>query len=190
MTKLEQKEIKIEQLKNILRYRLKDSNNGAVVYFTLDLDKYELIISGETTASYKWVEGTKESFIDLMLRCDMYYLLQKLGYSRPKNFDLDKSIEKTIKNIKENFEEDIELNLEGDDLEDFYSEIRNGIECYTSERFITIVNEIIDSYEGLYGLDLHECIECVEDHPYWLKKSVEYFCEHIKPLLKEVLENE
>lgn len=177
--------ININKLTNILRYRLKDDKNGAIVYFTLDLDNYELIISGETTASYQWVSGTKESFIDLMLRCDYSYLLMKLGYSRPKEFNLEKSIEETIKNIKENLGEDIVLNLESDDLEDFYREIRYGIECYTSESFVTIVNEIIDSYEGLDSLDVHECIECVEEHPYWLKKSVEYFCEHIKPLLKE-----
>lgn len=180
----------IQQFGDILIFNLYEEKTHARIRYYLNLKEYELLISGEISASYKWVANTKESFIDLMLRSDYGYLLMKLGYSRPKNFDLDKSIEKTIKNIKENFEEDIELNLEGDDLEDFYSEIRNGIECYTSERFITIVNEIIDSYEGLYGLDLHECIECVEDHPYWLKKSVEYFCEHIKPLLKEVLGNE
>lgn len=177
--------IYISEEKNILRYRLHDDSNHARVYFTLDLDNYELIISGEVTASYKWVSGTKESFIDLMLRSDYSYLLMKLSYSIPKEFNLDKSIEETIKSIKENLGEEIVLNLEGDDLEDFYREIRGGIECYTSESFITIVNEIIDSYEGLEGLDVHECIECVEEPPYWLKKSVEYFCEHIKPILKE-----
>ena len=182
--------IHINEEKNILRYKLHDDSNHARVYFTLDLDNYELIISGEVTASYKWVSGTKESFIDLMLRSDYSYLLMKLGYSIPKEFNLDKSIEKTIKNIKENLGEEIVLNLEGDDLEDFYREIRCGIECYTSESFITIVNEIIDSYEGLDGLDVHECIECVEEPPYWLKKSVEYFCEHIKPILKEYVKND
>lgn len=178
--------VKIEQLKNILRYRLKDDKNGAIVYFTLDLDKYELIITGEITASYKWTESTRETFIDLMLRSDYNYILMKLGYSRPKEFNLEKSIEETIKNIKDNLGEEIILNLEGDDLEDFYKEIRYGIECYTSESFVTIVNEIIDSYEGLDGLDVHECIKCIEEHPYWLRKSVEYFCEYIKPLLKEL----
>lgn len=177
--------VKIEQLKNILRYKLYNDTNGAIIYFTLDLDKYELIISGETTASYKWVESTKETFIDLMLRSDYNYILMKLGYSRPKEFNLKKSIEETIKNIKDNLGEEIILNLEGDDLEDFYKEIRTGVECYTSEEFINIVNEIINSYEGLDGLDVHECIEYIEEHTYWLRKSVEYFCEYIKPLLKE-----
>ena len=178
--------VEIKQLKNILRYRLYDNKNSAIIYFTLDLDKYELIISGETTASYEWVSGTKESFIDLMLRSDYNYILRKLGYSRPKEFNLEKSIEETIKNIKDNLGEEIVLNLEGDDLEDFYKEIRTSVECYTSEDFINIVNEIIDSYEGLDGLDVHECIKCIEEYPYWLKKSVEYFCEYIKPLLKEL----
>lgn len=172
--------VKIEQLKNILRYRLHDDENDAVVYFTLDLDKYELIISGETSASYKWVETPKtESFIDLMLRCDKGYLAMKLGYSRPKEFNLDETIEKTIENIKDNYEEEIE--------EEFFEEIKD-IDVSTCEGFYNEIQKLIEDYD-LYTYDLHECVYCVEEHPYWLKKSVEYFCEHIKPLLKEVQEN-
>lgn len=167
--------IHINEEKNILRYRLHDDSNHAWVYFTLDLDRYELIISGEVTASYKWVETKKsESFIELMLRCSEGYLTNKLGYSIPKEFNLEKSIEETIENFKDYYEE-----LE----EDFYEEIR-GIDVSTSEGFYRAVEDIVDIYL-VDTADCYECVECVEEHPYWLEKSVEYFCEHIKPILKE-----
>ena len=77
----------------IIKYRLYDDDSKGVLYYTLDLDKYSLSISGETTAEYKWVETPKtESFIKLMLRCDKYYLMNKLFH---KVFDLYKSIEAT-----------------------------------------------------------------------------------------------
>lgn len=172
--------IHINEEKNILRYRLHDDSNHAWVYFTLDLDRYELIISGEVTASYKWVETKKsESFIELMLRCNAGYLTNKLGYSIPKEFNLEKSIEETIENFKDYYEE-VE--------EDFYEDIRN-IDVSTSEGFYKAVEEIEDVY-FIDTSDFYTLVECVEEPPYWLKKSVEYFCEHIKPILKEYVKND
>lgn len=175
--------INIEQLKNILRYRLKDSENGAVVYFTLDLDKYELIITGETTASYKWVDGTKETFIDLMLRCSKEYLMDKLSN---EEFDNEASIEKTIANMKAKYDKET-CRLDNDEFKELLLDIED---IYAGDEW-EFDSEVCRIFDDLCVQPYFEdCISRVCDFPYWIRKSIDYFCKHIKPLLKEVQENE
>ena len=167
----------IQQTKGILVFNLYEEKTHARIRYYLNLDEYELVVSGEISASHKWVSGTKESFIDLLLRSDEGYILMKLGYSRPKVFNLDKSIEETIKSIKDNYYEDMDEDIR----EDFLNDIK-GIDASTPEGFYNEVNKLIDEND-LDSYDLHECIECIEEHPHWLVRSVELFCSDIKPLL-------
>jgi len=164
-----------QQSGNILFFNLYEEKHHARIRYYLNLDEYELVITGETTASYKWVSGTKESFIDLLLRCDKGYILMKLGYSRPKNFNLDKSIDETIKDIKENYE---------DIRDDFFDDIKS-IDVSTSEGFYKEMWRILEEHD-LDSCDFHECIDCIEEHPHWLVRSVDLFFSDIKPLLKEI----
>ena len=166
--------ITVDKLTNVLRYRLYDDAKLAVVYFTLDLDKYELIISGETTASYKWPGPTKETFIELMLRCSPCYLIDKL--CKEEEFNLDESIKKTIESIYKYYDED--------DIEDLIDDIKN-IECDTAEGFQLILKEVFDINNFSYYPE--DYCEIVTNVPYWIQKSIEYFCKYIKPLLKEEL---
>jgi len=86
-------EVKVEQqTKGLLVFHLYEEKTRARIRYYINLEEYELVVTGETTASYKWVSGTKESFIDLLLRSDEGYILMKLGYSKDKIFNLDKSI--------------------------------------------------------------------------------------------------
>lgn len=179
--------IHINEEKNILRYRLHDDSNHAWVYFTLDLDRYELIISGEVTASYKWPESESQNdrtFIECLLGFSPFYLNMKLGYSVAKEFSLEKSIQKTIDSIKdyygEEFEKEYKKNTE---LRNYIDDIK-GLDVGSSESFVRAIEELY-TYQYVIEEELHGYIEYVEEPPYWLKKSVEYFCEHIKPILKE-----
>ena len=177
-------EVKVEQqTKGLLVFHLYEEKTRARIRYYINLEEYELVVTGETTASYKWVSGTKESFIDLLLRSDEGYILMKLGYSKAKIFNLDKSIEETINNIKDNYGEDITSLLESEDVENFYDELKQIDDCWSPEGFVIKVNEVIDSYSELEYLDIHECIESIEEHPHWLVRSVELFCSDIKPLL-------
>lgn len=173
-----------QQTKGLLIFNLYEEVYHARIRYYINLEEYELVVTGETTASYKWVSGTKESFIDLLLRSDYGYILMKLGYSRPKVFNLNKSIEETIKEIKDNYYED----LDEDIRDDFLTNIKS-IDVATSEGFYKDMCSLIENYELRY-LDLHECINVVENYPHWLVRSVDLFFSDIKPLLKECDNNE
>lgn len=163
-----------QQVGDILIFNLFEEKTHARIRYYLNLKEYELVVTGEITASYKWVSGTKESFIDLMLRCESGYLLMKLGYSRLKIFNLDKSLERTIEDIKDNYSEDIE--------DSFLDEVK-AIEASTSEGFYKDFYNLIDAYDLNY-LDISECVHIIEEHPHWLVRSIELFCSDIKPLLE------
>lgn len=176
----------VEKLNSrIIKYRLVDEKSHGVLYYTLDLDKYSLSIGGETSADYKWVETPKtESFLELMVRCDSGYLLNKL-FNRV--FDLEKSINSVI----EYFEEYglFDCDYENDEKEDFLEEIK-GIDCDCENCFIERVNEILDDYDKNYidaDYDLWNRIE--KSYKYWDKKAVDLFCEFIKPELEKELQN-
>lgn len=166
-----------EQTNNILIFQLFEKETHAYIKYYINLDDYELVVSGEITSSYKWVSGTKENFIDLLLRCDENYLIMKLGYSIPKKFNLEKSIEETINNLKESDLSEII----SDEFYELISEIKN-IDAFYDCDFYQQVLEIMDTY--LVNGDYYDCIECIMDYPYWLIKSIKLFCSNIKPLLK------
>lgn len=173
--------MKVEKLKNrIIKYRLQ-GDVGEIIYYTFDLDKYELSITGEITASYKWVETPKaESFIKLMVRCDKWYLLEKLFN---KIFDFEESIKSAKKYIKEyyDYEDEHTLNSVIEDIDD--------IDCEDVNYFINSIERILENHNlSVEHYDLYDC--CEMKYAYWAEKAIDHFCEHIKPELRKELENE
>ena len=167
----------------IIKYRLYDEKSMGVLYYTLDLDKYSLSIGGETSADYKWVETPKsESFINLMVRCDSGYLMNKL-FNRV--FDLEKSVEAMKEFLKENewfyrYKDKKECLKEMDDIcVDYDRELVNEV--------IKLLEEYNVEVDGDMEYDLWNCIE--RTYKYWDRKSVDLFCEFIKPELKKELQN-
>ena len=168
-----------KQNDNILLFHLYVKNRGAFFRYYLNLEKYELIVTGEITASYNWTSGTKESFIELMLRSDKLYLLNKLSYSTGRRFDLPKSITQTIMNLNEYFE------VEDGYKKNLIEEI-SSIDADTFEGFYYQCVKLIEDNCLDYLEDIERCISNAEVFPYWLIEAVELFCSEIKPLLKEI----
>lgn len=164
----------------IIKYKICDDDWG-VIYYTLDLDRYQLSISGETTASYKWVETPQsESFINLMLRCDKWYLSEKLF---EKVFDIDASIEAVKKYIKEYYEYEDKNTLKSilNDIDD--------LECNNIYFFINSIENLLNSNDfEVNTYDLYDC--CEKKYKRWDEKAINYFCEYIKPELRKDLERE
>lgn len=164
----------------IIKYKICDSEHG-VHYYTLDLDRYQLSISGETNASYKWVETPQsESFLKLMIRCDKGYLLDKLF---DKVFDVEKSIKSVIDYIKEYYEdEDSEtLNSIIEDIDD--------IECNEMNYFVNSIEGILrNHYLPVECYDLYGC--CNRKFKHWDEKAIDLFCQYIKPELRKEIEIE
>ena len=157
----------------IIKYKVCDDNMG-VLY-------YQLSISGETTASYKWVETPeKESFIKLMLRCDKWYLSDKLF---DKVFDVDESTE-YIKEYIENYYEDEDKNT----IKSILNEI-DDLECNDMYFFVNSIENLLQSHDlEVETYDLYDCI--VKRYKRWDEKAITYFCEYIKPELLKELESE
>lgn len=164
----------------IIKYKICDDDWG-VIYYTLDLDRYQLSISGETTARYKWVETPQsESFLHLMVRCDKWYLLNKLFN---KVFDLEASVKSIKRYIKEYYEDE-----DGKTIESIFEDI-DDIECNSVDYFVPSIERILTNHNlSVDYYDLYGC--CERKYNHWDEKSIDLFCEYIKPELRKELENE
>lgn len=171
--------ITIEQPnERILYYRLRLPDRGVRLDYTINLDKYILSINGEVNCSYKWVE-TKESFIDLLKRCNKWYIINKLS---DRVLDIEKSVKETIEKIKDFVEPDdtYELNeLEG--------ELYN---YQTKDAFYLNAVERLGYYYELTEGEIYDykLIQIHEKYPYWVETAVDLFIEHIVPLLGDKYE--
>ena len=167
----------------ILTYRLYDEKSSAVLYYTLNLDKYSLTIGGEVAGYYKWIETPKtESFLELMVRCDSGYITNKLFNN---SFDLEKSIKSVIDYIKEYalFDCDYE-----EEVQNYFIEKLEGLDCDCAVCFVNEVCHLLDDY--FKDIPLYVVYDlCEYGHKYWEKKSVDLFCEVIVPELKKELQN-
>ena len=161
-----------------LVYKVHDEENYATCYFTLNLDTYELIISGECQASYKWNVTPEESFIDLMLRCEQEYLNTKFGYSIAQEFNLEKSIERTVENVKQWLEDEYDQGT----IDRIVTRIKM-IDCWGEESFYSELEDIC--YLAAQRDLIESCCVIVKENPYWLTRSIQYFCENVKPALEE-----
>lgn len=76
------------------RQEKEDKDYGSCLWarFTFNLDRYELTITSDCgNYGYKWVETPKsESFLELMVRCDEVYILDKI-YGSPDVFDYEET---------------------------------------------------------------------------------------------------
>lgn len=165
----------------IIKYRLYDEDSLGVIYYTLDLDRYQLSISGETTASYKWVETPQsESFLKLMVRCDKGYLLDKLFN---EVFDLEESIKSVKKYIEENYEYEADYTLKS------INKDIDEIDCNGMDYFVSSIEKILEQhYLTAEYYDLYDC--CEKKFKHWDERAIDLFCEYIKPELKKELESE
>lgn len=156
-----------------------DEDYGSCLWaiFSLDLSNFSLsIVSDCGDFSYKWPASDRETFLHLMSRVRKNYLLEKL--SGEPSFDLEASIETTIKNIEENEPEEnrekviaqIEELKEREDMtEDIFDD-----ECY-------------DIFTSIGWCD--ECeAKIVRTYPSRAEKIVDIFIDCVQPLIKEAIE--
>lgn len=160
----------------ILYYRLRLPDRGVRLDYTINLDRYILSINGEVNCSYKWVE-TKESFIDLLKRCDKWYIINKLS---DRVLDIEKSVEETVEKLRDYLEvTDYDEQLELKEIED---ELYN---YQTKDAFYLNAVERIGYHYGLTESEIYDdkLIQIYEKYPYWIETAVDLFIEHIVPLL-------
>lgn len=170
-----------KQTERILTFRLREKETSAVIYYTLNLDRYSLSIGGETSGFYKWVETpSSESFLKLMVRCDKWYLCNKL-------FERIIDVEASIKAVKEYIENAglFDEGYEADEKASCFDDLdRVDVDCCSC--FASRVVEILSEYDKddseteytVYGL-----IEKTYKH--WDERAIDLFCEFIKPELRE-----
>lgn len=175
--------MEVTKLNNrILKYRLYDNSNGAVLIYTLDLDRFELQVSGETTGSYKWVNTEPhETFIQLLTRADSGYLCDKLF---EKHYSNTEAIEAALDDLEvykdelENYEKIVERikNIYADSAVEFKNQLEEII-WYEADDLYEPDSNII--FQDFYEHDLDE-------YGYWEEKSIKLFKEYIVPeLVKE-----
>lgn len=165
-----------------LEYRQEkgDEHYGSCLYarFYFNLDRYELtIVSDCGNYCYKWFETPKsESFLELMARCDVGYILDKI-YSSADIFDYEatkqciynsycfgRDDKEGLDEIFNNIEMEYEPNDEGDFLRRFEDEndIINGDFC-----------------------DMFDCLQYT--YPSNALKICEVFEECIRPKIREII---
>lgn len=173
-----------KQTDRILTFRLYEKETSAVIYYTLNLDRYTLSIGGETSGFYKWVETpSSESFLDLMVRCDEEYLCNKLF---EKVIDIAASIQAVKEYIADGglFDEDYEADEKASCFDDLDSVDVDCCSCFVSK-----VSEILSDYDkddSDTEYTIYDLI--VKTYKYWDERAIELFCEFIKPELKKEIE--
>lgn len=159
------------------RQEKEDEDYGSCLWarFMFNLDRYELSITSDCgNYGYKWYETPKsESFLELMARCDKWYMMQKL-YGSADIFNY----EDTKNKFYEYFGEE-------DDDKERLDEIFDEMELYgepeTSSEFLRIFE---DNNDGDF-CDVWEYVEY--DYPLDALKIVSVFDECIQPKIKEIL---
>lgn len=162
-----------------LEYRQEkgDKDYGSCLWarFMFNLDRYELTITSDCgNYGYKWCESTKESFLELMARCDYGYMLDKL-YGRANIFDYE-ATKKHIYEILGNYDDDDKEKLD---------EIFDECECYgepeSAEEFLQVFGRNNDGY----FTDMWEYVQY--DYPANALKIVQVFEDCIRPKIREFL---
>lgn len=174
------KEIKPNML--VLEYRQdkEDKGYGSCLWarFYFNLDRYELsIVSDCGNYGYKWCETPKsESFLELMVRCDKGYLLDKL-YGSADIFNY----EDTKAKFYEYFGED---DIDKEKLDVIFDEVELYGEPDTSSEFLRIFN---DNSDGEF-CDVWEYVKL--DYPATALKIVSVFDECIRPRICKILKEQ
>ena len=173
--------MKVEKIENrILKYRVYDEKSGGVCFYTLDLDRFELTVSGEASGSYKWTNTEPhETFVSLMKRCSQGYICDKL-------FDEEWSNERAIEAALEDFDY---YKDEFAKSEDIIKEIKE-IHAYNYDSFMRDLEDVIvlngETFEPTFDSMFQDFWDHhLTAHTYWNKKSIEWFKEYVTPILEE-----
>jgi len=183
-----------KQSDRILSYKLYDNENGAVIYYYLNIDKYQLIITGETTLSYQWELDVNQTFIQLMCRCGLKYIRNKLC---KKQWDLEKTKEETLNRFTE-YLKDLPDKPTKHEIKRFIQNVKSidvgSFDMYLEE----LQNEFdcnFNNYDSSVNLDFEDFVPETEyiyvtSYQYWDQKAVELFINNVVPLLKIELAKE
>lgn len=162
----------------ILEYRQdsSDEDYGSCLWarFYFNLDKYELLISSDCGSyGYKWPVAKRETFLELMARCNDDYILGKI-YGSPDVFDYDETKKRLYDMYK-----DEPYSIEN--LNQIYADIE---QCYegtdSADEFIRVFDEF-----NSYFYDTWEFP--VKVYPNNVLKIVQVFENYIKPKIKEII---
>lgn len=163
-----------------LEYRQEkdDKDYGSCLWarFTFNLDRYELAITSDCgNYGYKWVETPEaESFLELMARCDKWYILNKI-YGNEDIFDYEATKEIIYEYIGEKDKEK---------LDDIFLEMdAYGGNPDSASEFMRVFDENNDGY----FCDVWELLQY--RYPADALKIVSVFEDCIKPKIKEIIEN-
>ena len=173
----------------ILRYTQNqgDEDYGTCMWadFLFDLDEYQLNINSDCGSySYGWVSTPTESFLKLMARINMGYLLGKIAKEDCVDVDatrghLESLLEEEVcaENLTESSAEHLMMRLE-DELSSNYG----------PAEMVGALLQCNEAY-GSEGLDWESFDWAVEtDYSANAKKIAEVFEEFIQPKIKELLE--
>lgn len=154
-----------------------DKDYGSCLWarFMFNLDRYELLISSDCgNYGYKWYETpNSESFIELMARCNKWYILNKI-YGSEDIFNY----ESTKERIYEIFGED---DLDREKLDEIFEEVELYGEPDSAAEFMRV-------FEDNNNNDFTDVWEYVQyDYPANALKIASVFDECIRPKLKEIL---
>ncbi len=165
-----------------VRYSLSIPKSMARINYTINLDRFELFVSGEARGSYKWLDKNAESFIEMISSSDERYLLEKLF--KCDVFDLGESINQICNVLEDYYDEEYADEMIGD--------IQDNVDAVDKYDLLKQIYSLTDIEEGNdieIDTRLEECISY--DYRWWDKEACRLFIGQIIPLLKmEVLNNE
>lgn len=154
-----------------------DKDYGSCLWarFMFNLDRYELSITSDCgNYAYKWVETPKsESFLELMARCDKWYILSKL-YGEPDIFSYDETKESAYEMYA----------YDGEDKQKM-DEIFENIEIEYEPTEATDFLRAFDEYNDGYFIDTFELPKYV--YPSDALKIVDIFDTAIRPYINNIL---
>ena len=155
-----------------------DKDYGSCLWarFYFNLDRYELLIESDCGSyGYKWVDGTKETFLELIARMDTGYFCDKMC-GRPSVFDYE-ATKNCLRNYYAYETEDVKK-----ELEDIFESIEDT--CGDPEESAYFIDLFTDENDGTFE-DIWECI--VNDYSPNQKKICEIFETAIQPKVKEII---
>ena len=158
--------------------------------FTFDLVNYELKIASDCgNYSYEWIATETEPFLNLMLRVNKDYLLDKLSSRSVVNAsETWNNLYKYVKELIDEAGGESKIYFGQEDWDDI------KFACVDTNKFLVFnaIHDKLESIEPICEYVEHPSIwGCIEtDYPSAAYKIVDVFDKHIKPALKNYLEKE
>lgn len=174
-----------------LEYRQEegDEDYGSCLWarFVFNLDRYELYINSDCGSyGYKWFETpNSESFLELMARCDKWYILQKM-YGSADLFDYEATKAK-IYEMETSDDEDEEEVENKKKLDEIFEELEWECTPDSSDVFIEKFERANDYCDGWFS-EIWEY--CEFDYPADALKIADVFEKCIQPKIEEILKEQ